>query len=170
MNPAPCPPSSDHAGQQHGTLVLGIGNPLMGDDGAGCRAAELLAGRDLPRGVRVEQIGLPGWGLPNWLAGWGRVMLIDAVHMGDRPGTWRRFSPAEVRLIAGGETLSLHEPGLAGGLELTNALDLLPDEIVIYGIQPEACQASQGLSPAVRSALPGLIDTICAEIWNGDRS
>jgi hydrogenase maturation protease len=157
-----CPPV------QNGTLVLGIGNPVMGDDGIGPRAVELLADRDLPPGVRVEEAGVPGWGLPNWLAGWSRVILIDAVHMGEQPGTWRRFSPEQVRLIASGQAVSLHEPGLANGLELAQALDLLPEEIVIYGVEPAGNLPGQGLSPAVHSAFPGLVDTICAEIWNGN--
>ena len=151
------------------TLVLGLGNPVMGDDGIGCRAVELLASCDLPGDVRIEEAGTPGWGLPNWLVGCSRVILIDAVHMGETPGTWRRFSPEQVRLIASGQAVSLHEPGLACGLELAQALGMLPAEIVIYGVEPASCLPGQGLSPAAYSAFPGLIDTICAEIWNGHR-
>lgn len=168
MNLAPGPEPVQVAARQKGTLVLGIGNPVMGDDGIGCRAVELLAGRELPSGVQVEEAGVPGWGLPNWLNGWSRVILIDAVHMGEKPGTWRRFSPEQVRLIASGQAVSLHEPGLASGLELAQALDLLPQEIVIYGVEPAECLPGQGLSPAACSVFPGLIETICAEIWNGN--
>lgn len=141
----------------------------MGDDGIGCRAAELLAGRKLPAGIQIEEAGVPGWGLPNWLEGWSRVILIDAVRMGEQPGTWRRFSPEQVRLIASGQALSLHEPGLASGLELSQALGLLPEEIVIYGVEPAECLPGHGLSQAACSALPGMIETICAEICNGNR-
>jgi hydrogenase maturation protease len=168
VNLTPLPEAEQAASRGKDTLVLGIGNPVMGDDGIGCRAVELLAGRDLPAGVRVEEAGVPGWGLPNWLEGWSRVILIDAVQMGEMPGTWRRFSTEQVRLIASGQAISLHEPGLASGLELAQALGQLPEKIVIYGIEPAGCSPGQGLSPAACTALPGLIETICAEIWNGN--
>ena len=147
------------------TLILGVGNPLQGDDGLGVRAAEMLAERELPPGVRVEEIGTPGLGLANWLEAESRVILVDAIHMGERPGTWRRFGPEEVRLIASGDVLASHEPGIAEGLALAQALNMLPDEIVFYGVEPVRCEMGQELSPAVSGALPGLVEAILADIW-----
>jgi hydrogenase maturation protease len=169
VNLTPGVETKQAAVRREGTLVLGIGNPVMGDDGIGCRAIELLARCELPANVQVEEGGVPGWGLPNWLEGWSRVILIDAVHMGEKPGTWRRFNPEQVRLIVTGQAVSLHEPGLASGLELTQALGLLPEDIVIYGVEPDECLPGQGLSSAACSAFPSLIETICVEIWNGIR-
>ncbi len=147
------------------TLILGVGNPLQGDDGVGVRVAEMLADQELPPGVKVEEVGTPGLGLAAWLEGQSRVVIVDAVYMGQSPGTWRRFGPAEVRLIADSDVISLHEPGLAEALALAQALDALPQEIVFYGVEPVCCDAGQELSPAVRQALPGLVDAILAEIW-----
>lgn len=166
MNSGPGLENRGNRSRASRTLVLGIGNPVMGDDGAGCRVVELIARRALPKNVRVEEAGMPGWGLPNWLAGWPRVILVDAVRMGEEPGTWRRFSPEQVRLVASGQPTSLHEASLANGLELTQALGLLPEEIILYGVEPADCLPGTGLSPDVCSAFPGLVDTICAEIWN----
>ena len=153
--------------QQPGTLILGIGNPLLGDDGLGVRAVDILAGCDLPPQVSVMEAGTPGWGLATWLEGCSRAIIIDAVHMGRAPGTWRRFGPQDARLIAQDEVISLHEPGLANGLELAQALDLLPEEILIYGVEPGCCEPGQELSPAVISALPELVDAILSDLWNG---
>ena len=147
------------------TLILGVGNPLQGDDGLGVRAAEMLAERELPPGVRVEEIGTPGLGLANWLEAESRVIIVDAIHMGERPGAWRRFGPDEVRLIASGAVLSLHEPGLAEGLALAQALDRLPEEIVFYGIEPAGCEAGREPNPAVSEALLALVEAILADIW-----
>jgi hydrogenase maturation protease len=149
--------------QPEGTLILGVGNPLCGDDAAGVRAAEMLAGRELPAGVRVEEAGTPGWGLANWLEGCRRAILVDAAQMGLPPGSWRRFSTQEVKLIMSGEALSLHQPGLAEGLALAEAVGQLPEEIVIYGVEPAGYEWGQGLSPAVEAALPGLADAILHE-------
>lgn len=150
--------------QQPGTLILGIGNPLLGDDGLGVRTAEILAGYDLPPHVSIMEAGTPGWGLATWLEGWSRAIIIDAVHMGGAPGSWRRFRPQEVRLLAQEEAISLHEPGLANGLELAQALDIFPEEILIYGVEPECCEPGQELSPAVTLALPGLVDAILSDL------
>ncbi len=145
-------------------LVLGVGNPLLGDDGAGAWVIEQLAQRALPPGVRVEDAGTPGLGLPLWLDGQATVILVDAAHLGETPGAWRRFAPDDVRLMASGGALSLHEPGLADGLALAQALQQWPEHLVLYGVQPQACELGQGLSPAVQSRLPEVVEAIWAEI------
>jgi hydrogenase maturation protease len=139
----------------------------MGDDGAGIHAIERLAERKLPAFVKVMDAGTPGWGLPAWFEGQGKVIIIDAVRMGGVPGSWKRFNPEAVKLFARSEVLSLHEPGLANGLALAEALDALPKEIVIYGIEPDQCDFAEGLSPAIQQALDPLVEEIYAEIWNG---
>ncbi len=154
------------------TLVLGFGNPLWGDDGAGIAAVEMLAEKDLPAQVRVEAAGLPGFGLAAWLqdarlASPQRLILVDAAHMGLAPGSWRRFSPREVKLITRGEILSLHQADLSSGLALAQALGLLPEEVVLYAVEPENLEGGAGLSAAVQKALPEMIEQITLEIWNG---
>jgi len=147
------------------TLVIGIGNPLQCDDGLGACAAQLLAEEALPAGVQIEELGTPGWGLVNFLQGWQRVILIDAVCMGEEPGTWRRLEKDEIQLVASDQVRSLHEPGLAESLSLAQTLGLLPDEIVLYGVEPACIQPGDKLSPAVRQAMPPLIKHILGELW-----
>jgi hydrogenase maturation protease len=160
------------------TLVLGVGNPLCGDDGVGARIVEMLeqpgsvSGRTLPPGTCVQDAGLPGWGLPSWLEGWSRVFLVDAVDMGLEPGAWRRFCPEEVKYnledeaFSQSEFLSLHQPDLACGLALAQALNLIPEELVIYGVQPADTTPGAPLSPQVIACLPQLLDKIVDDIIN----
>jgi hydrogenase maturation protease len=148
------------------TLVIGIGNPLQCDDGVGACAAQLLARETLPAGVQVEELGTPGWGLVNHLQGWQRVILIDAVCMGEEPGTWRRLEADEIQLVASDQVRSLHEPGLAESLLLAQTLGMLPDEIVLYGVEPACIQPGDELSPAVRQAITPLVKHILGELWN----
>jgi hydrogenase maturation protease len=150
-----------------GTLVMGVGNLLLGDDGVGIRAIQRLAERNLPANVSVVDAGTPGWGLPAWFEGQKKVIIVDAVRMGEPPGAWKRFNPEAVRLLASGDVFSLHEPGLANGLALAEALGNLPEEIVIYGIEPDQCDIAQELSPAIQQALDPLVEEIFAEILNG---
>lgn len=141
-------------------LVLGFGNQLYGDDGAGIRVVQILANRSLPPGVHVELAGLPGWGLPSWLEGWKSVILVDAVDMGLSPGEWRRFSLPEVRLWLKHAPISLHQPGLADGLILTDTLNMLPDRLWIYGIQPADTSAGSELSIEVSNGLSEMLADI----------
>lgn len=145
-------------------LVLGIGNPLMGDDGVGSQVIELLAERSLPPNVKIEDAGLPGWGLPAWFEGWSNVILVDAVQMGQAPGSWRRFRPEEVRLELETDALSLHQPDLACGLALAQALDLLPENLVLYGVEPAVVNPGEALSPTVRQSLPDLVASILNDL------
>lgn len=149
------------------TLVLGVGNLLLGDDGVGIHVVEQLAGRHIPSYVSVVDAGTPGWGLPAWFEGQQKVIIVDAVHMGETPGVWKRFNPERAKLFTSDGILSLHEPGLANGLALAEAVGALPEEIVIYGIEPARCEIAQGLSPAIEQALGPLVEEIFAEIWNG---
>ncbi|GIK08621.1 MAG: membrane protein [Anaerolineaceae bacterium] len=145
-------------------LILGIGNPLMGDDGVGIRAAETLARSELPEGVTVQEAGLPGWGLPSWLEGRSRVILVDAVQMDAAPGAWKRFRFGDLRLALEDSSLSLHAPGLACGLALTEALNLLPEDLTLYGVQPAQIAAGEGLSAEVSACLPELVQTILSDL------
>ncbi len=146
------------------TLILGVGNTLCRDDGLGIVAAQMLKERELPSFVSVEIADTPGWGLPNWLDGWSSVVMIDAVQMGKKPGEWRRFSPEDVKMIFEDEILSLHQPGLAAGLALAEALNILPEKLTFYGVEPVSTDFGEGLSPEIAETLPNLINIIMDDI------
>lgn len=152
---------TEHAG----TLVLGVGSLLMGDDAVGVLAAQRLQARpDLPAGVTVIDGGTAGLGLiPVW-AGYRRVVLVDAVQMGLPPGALRRFTWSEARLITRDRTLSLHQTDLADALVLAETLGMLPPEVVIFGVQPGHVEWDRPLSPAVERALPELMEALLDEL------
>jgi hydrogenase maturation protease len=87
--------------------------------------------------------------------------------MGQAPGVWRRFTPEEVRLIARGGIVSLHEADLSGGLALSQALGLLPEEVLFYAVEPGSLEDGPGLSPHVQDALPEMVERIFLELLNG---
>ena len=157
------------------TLILGFGNPLCGDDGAGAKVIELLPKHQLPYNVSVMNAGLPGWSLPSWFEGWQTVILIDAMEMGEMPGTWRKIHlrPISENIQAGddpikfkqkSEIFSIHQPDLANGLALAEALDLLPSNLILYVIQPLTIEVGYSLSEAVQKSLPGLIESILDDL------
>jgi len=148
-------------------LILGVGNPLLGDDGAGIRAIEMLLDRELPPNITIQDVGTPGWGLPSFLEGHSSVILVDAVQMGAAPGTWRRFSPDEVILMVQDEAISLHQPDLACGLILAQALEMLPENLLFYGIEPADTGIGSTLSQQVEANLPAMVESIVDDLGIG---
>jgi hydrogenase maturation protease len=145
-------------------LILGLGNPLQGDDGVGCRVAQELEERTLPDGVEVMDGGTPGVGLLNLFEGRQRVIIVDAAEMGRSPGEWVRFQPEDVTLTGSGQRFSLHRSGVADALALARELRIALPEIVIYGVQPERVDWNDRLSPKVGGAVPQVIEAVLKEV------
>ena len=146
------------------TLVIGLGNPLRGDDGVGMRIADLLAGYRLPAGVEVAQGGTRGLELVNWMEGWPRVIIIDAAEVGKAPGGFTRFTLDEGQLLGNDQHLSIHAAGLREALLLAEVLGVLPDEVIVYGIQPAHLDWTDTLSPEVEAAVPQVLKSVLDEL------
>jgi len=144
--------------------IIGVGNPLMGDDGIGIAVAERLAALSLPAGVEVIDGGTGGLTLIDLMAGAERVILLDAVEMGLPPGSIARFEAGDIEPAAENAALSLHETGLAAVFALGRELGTLPERITVFGVEPESVERRLGLSPLVAAALAPLADQVLAEI------
>jgi len=147
-------------------LVLGLGNPLRGDDGVGPRIIEELTRRGLPEGVTALDVGNAGLDLLNILEGWERAVIIDAAEMGQEPGCFIRFTPDDARLTQAGDHFSLHNAGLSEALALASALGRTLPELVIFGVQPAEVDWKAGLSSVVEAAVPALTDAVMKELGN----
>jgi hydrogenase maturation protease len=149
-----------------GTLVLGLGNELRGDDGLGPAVVRALtAHRALPSDVRVLDGGLAGVETVLLLKGAKRAIIVDAAEQGLAPGAWQRLPLAAVLERAarnGGE--SWHAAGLADALALGHALDVLPANLVVYAVQPERADYAPGLSQPLQAAVPRLCEQILADL------
>ena len=147
-----------------GTLVVGLGNLLLGDEGVGVRVVEELKGQELPDSVAVVEGGTTGLGLICLMEGYQRVIIVDAAEMGHLPGSVVRFTPAEVQFKIAKAPLSLHQIGLGEVLALAKALEVAPTKVVIIGIQPGQMEGGLGLSPEVEGAIPQAIRIILDEL------
>jgi hydrogenase maturation protease len=147
------------------TLILGVGNPLLGDDAVGVLAVQQLQKRaDLPPHVTVVDGGTDGLGLVPLIESYRRVILVDAAQMGLSPGAIHRFTWQEAHFVGHEPGLSLHQHDLTDTLVLAEALHCLPQEVVIYGVQPHTIDWDHPLSTAVERALPALIDALINEV------
>jgi hydrogenase maturation protease len=147
-----------------GTLIIGLGNLLRGDDGVGVHVAQALAEVPLPQDVEVVEGGTRGLELVNLMEGWPRVILVDAADVGQAPGEFVRFEFDEVHLVGDDQHLSIHSAGLRDALLLAQVLNVLPDEVIIYGVQPARLDWDDSLSPVVEALIPRLVGSILAEL------
>ena len=144
-------------------LVLGLGNVLLGDDGAGPAViAALRDTRAVPDGSRVLDGGTLGLSLLPYLEDARRVILVDAVAADAPAGTLVRIEGADVG-PAVATRLSPHQVGVADLLEGARWHDREPQQLVLLGVVPLSIELGIGLSDPVRSALPELLDLVCAE-------
>lgn len=144
--------------------VVGLGNPLRGDDGVGPRLVEELTCRGLPEGVTALNGGTGGLELLYMLEGWQRAVIVDAADVGREPGQFVRFTPDQTRLVQTADRFSLHHTGLGEALALADALSWTLPDLVIFGVQPAKIGWGEGLSQAVEAALPALTDAVFKEI------
>lgn len=154
MSPAP---GSSGAGVP-ALLVLGLGNSLLGDDAAGL---ELLAACErsgpaaaFPGGVEYVDGGTQGIALLGVLAGRRALLLLDAVKLGDPPGTVHELTGAEAMALRFTRPETAHEGGAGQVLAIAALTGDLPQHVRVVGIEPESVETRLGLSPAVAAALP----------------
>src|SRR5512139_197144 len=118
------------------TLVLGIGNLIMTDDGVGVRVVQQLAEKyRFPPGVRLLDGGTLGLDLLPQLEGVERLLIVDAVEAGGPPGTTLRLTGEAIpRLFQ--TKLSPHQMGLQDLLAVAELQGYCPPEMVLWGVQP----------------------------------
>lgn len=142
-----------------GILVLGLGNPVMSDDGAGLAALERLrAGFQVPPGVELADGGTWGMRLLPLLEDHSRVLFLDAISAGQAPGALVRLDGEAIPRMLGVGKLSPHQVDLQDVLGAAALRGRLPREMVALGIQPAVVEMGVGLSPAVAAAVDPLVE------------
>ncbi|MFP3910945.1 MAG: HyaD/HybD family hydrogenase maturation endopeptidase [Desulfobacteraceae bacterium] len=144
--------------------VLGVGNILFSDEGVGVRAIEALdASYTFADNIHLVDGGVLGLNLLATLAEADYLIVVDAVRNGGAPGTLYRFEGEQIprRILAKN---SLHQVDLLESLTLCQALDRVP-ETVIVGVEPEDIETlSLELTPAVKEKIEDLIHMVFTEL------
>ncbi len=133
--------------------VLGIGNPIMGDDGVGLAVLEELMRDGTRRPVTFVDGGTVGMALMPTVADADSLLVLDAVAAADPPGTVVDIEGDQVpRLLRG--KISPHQVGLLDVLAGVRLLGTEPRRMAVVGVVPEFVDLRVGLSPAVAGAVP----------------
>jgi len=144
-------------------LILGLGNPLCGDDGAGVAAVTRLRARyRAPAGVIVLDGGTLGLSLLPHLQLARRAILVDAVSTGDPPGTLVRIEGDDVAHAAA-HKLSPHQVGVADLLDGALLSGRRPDPMVLLGVVPAQIELGTRRSPDVQARIDALVEAVVDE-------
>src|SRR5438477_10738602 len=145
-------------------VVIGLGNPLMGDDGLGLAAVdELRTGYALPPEVELVDGGTWGMNLLPVIEDAGELILIDAIDVGAAPGTFVRLEHARLpRYLA--TKISPHQVDVRDVLALAELRGTLPADTVALGLQPDSVELRNSLSDVVRCRVDTLARAVVEEL------
>lgn len=146
-------------------LVLGMGNPILSDDGFGLVVAERLRAERLPDGVSITSSEVAGLRLLELMRGHDKVVIVDALASGSRsPGDIARFSGDDFK--GGQRYASAHSLGIRTVLELGEKLGYdMPSEVIAYAVEAVDVETfSEELSPPVAAAVDEVLDLVRREI------
>jgi hydrogenase maturation protease len=157
------------------TLVIGLGNPILTDDGVGVKVAyeiERILASDQPpatdRHIDVTEASAGGLRLMELMIGYDRAIIVDAFTNGrNQPGQMHRMTLDDLRAISPTQhSASAHDTTLVTALDSGKAMGLhLPDEVVIYAIEVEnVIDFSEEPTTAVAAAIPGAVTAVLDEI------
>ena len=157
------------------TLLLGIGNILLSDDGIGVhviRALEALEQNgEIGHVVALRDGGTIGLALLSEIEEFGALIVVDAMELGEVPGTVRAFQGADMDRQLGGKKRTAHEVALADLIMAAELAGCAPPRRALIAIQPGSTQ--WGLSPT--GAVQAAISEACAMVkallteWNDAR-
>lgn len=144
-------------------LVLGIGNILLADEGAGIHVIRKLESLALPTNIELLEGGTGGLDLIFYLRGRDKIVIIDCVNIEDKPGSIYRLTLEDLEKAVSVNHNSMHQVGLIEMIKLFS-LSGNKGEIIIIGIVPETYGEYQlELSPTLGKLLPEIVKLVIKE-------
>jgi hydrogenase maturation protease len=144
-------------------LILGIGNILLKDEGIGVHVANKLKDISLPPEVEVMDGGTMGIDLLFYIEGRKKVIVVDTVKAGEKPGTMFRFTDKELS-IKKDFLRTAHGIDFSNVVKTAKNLGTKPEEIVFIGIEPEDMNEGLELSPLISARIPAIIELVMNEL------
>lgn len=152
------------------TVVLGVGNILLTDEGFGVRVAEALVQRfRFSDEIEILDGGTLGMELMRFLEGARRLILIDAVHASPaEPGSFHELRGEAVRQYFR-EKVSMHELGIQEVLASLEVMEKPIREIVVFGVQPASLEIGLELTAPVAALLDEAVERVLRQLaeWHG---
>lgn len=139
------------------TIVVGLGNPILGDDGVGWKVAEEIK-RQIPADAQIEVLclSLGGIGLMEHLIGYDRAILVDAFISDQEVGSIITSKLSDLPNYSAFHITSAHDTSLQNAIKLGRSLGAqLPEDIMVVGIATNPIfDFSEELSPPIAEVVP----------------
>jgi len=151
---------------QPAVLVVGVGNELRGDDGAGLEVVRHVRNRTQGDSIEARELrGDPTELLDLWL-GCDAVVIVDTMRSGASPGTILRLDASHEPLPAPGRhgMSSTHAAGLAETIELARALGRLPARVIVYAIEGQRYDVGTAVTDELEAIVPALAEQLLREV------
>jgi len=146
------------------TLVLGVGNLLMSDEGVGLRVLErLVTTYHVPEEVLILDGGTLGLDLLYYLEGKKNLLLLDAVEAHKEPGSTVRLEGEQVPAFLSIK-ISPHQIGISDMLFAAKFKGIYPPNVVLWGIQPERIEIGLELSETLSKKIDYLVAQVILEL------
>lgn len=142
------------------TLVLGLGNLLLGDEGVGVHAARALLEEGCPDGTTILDVGTAILDAIPAIEVADRIIVVDAVKADGEPGSVYKMPLSD--FMRAPVIASMHGFDLSRVLALAGRIE--PPEVVVIGVEPAVIDWSMELSPRVAASFPFVLDAIRHEM------
>jgi hydrogenase maturation protease len=154
------------------TLVLGVGNTLLADEGAGVHAMDYLKNHYACTDTEFLDGGTLGFTLTDAIAEATNLIIFDAAELDAEPGYVRVLEGAGMEEFLLSGCHSVHEVGFADLMDVMHLLDSMPDNYALIGIQPGTMGWGDQPGETVRAALPRAAAEAATLIdkWTGNAS
>jgi hydrogenase maturation protease len=156
------------------TLIVGLGNPILTDDGVGVKVAYLLEDilTDEGQDITITEASVGGLRLMELMIGYDRVIIIDAIihSNGIKPGSFYRMTLEDLRSISPTQhSASAHDTTLVTALDMGKRMGLqIPDEVSIYAVEVEnIMDFCEEPTPKVAEAIPIVAEAVLKELKGG---
>jgi hydrogenase maturation protease len=147
------------------TLVLGLGNPILSDDGVGIRVAHEVSNRLKNPQVTVSETSAAGLSLLDSIVGYDKVIIIDAIQTEKgQAGQIYRMKTEDFSLTK--RLSSPHQVNLATALELGKMLGLaVPEKITVFAVEAkDITNFSEKCTPEVEKAIPEVVRMVLEDL------
>jgi hydrogenase maturation protease len=145
-------------------LVMGIGNLLLQDEGAGVRVVEEFERRfETPEGVELLDGGTSGIELLQYFQGRDVLILIDVVRKGAPSGTLSRYEGEDVPALFQ-KKISPHQLGISDLLATARLIDKMPQKVILFGIEPKSVDTGLKLTDEIAGGIGRLTEMVAAEL------
>ena len=147
------------------TVVIGLGNLLLSDEGVGIHLVRQLSSlRDKFPEADFIDAGSGGMNLLHLIANREKTVIIDCAKMGAEPGMMKRFTPDDVQSVKKLGNYSLHEVDILQVINLSKQLGECPEKIVFFGIEPASLSPGQELSKTLSAKIGFYTENIRNEL------